>query len=65
MFCFRFVQITTLEIASPVGGQWEVTPQSPGVAAAGTITAAADEATVASISISEGAVRTTTAWAGA
>ena len=62
---FRFVQITTRETASPAEGPWEETPQSPGAAVAGTITAAAVVATAASISISEGAVRITTAWAGA
>ena len=65
MSLFRFVQKTALETASPAEGRWEATPQSLGVAVAATITAAAVEATVASISISEGAVRITTAWAGA
>ena len=65
MSLFRFVQKTALETASPAEGRWEATPQSLGVAVAATITAAAVEAMVASISISEGAVRITTAWAGA
>ena len=66
MSLFRFVQKTALETASPAEGRWEATPQSLGVAVAATITAAAAvEAMVASISISEGAVRITTAWAGA